>query len=45
MSDNQQKEKRILLVEDDHVYRTVLFDISVPWDINVQLLYRWKSGV
>jgi CheY-like chemotaxis protein len=24
MSDNQQKEKRILLVEDDHVYRTVL---------------------
>ena len=24
MSDNQQKEKRILLVEDDHVYRTLL---------------------
>jgi DNA-binding response OmpR family regulator len=24
MSDNKQKEKRILLVEDDHVYRTLL---------------------
>ena len=24
MSDNQKKEKRILLVEDDHVYRTLL---------------------
>jgi CheY-like chemotaxis protein len=24
MSNNQQKEKRILLIEDDHVYRTVL---------------------
>ena len=24
MSDNQKKEKRILLVEDDHVYRTLV---------------------
>ncbi len=24
MNDSQQKEKRILLIEDDHVYRTVL---------------------